>query len=177
MSVRMVGVNSGPARARPHACANRTTPLVIAGDPCTGFRDPGAVMVRPPRSPRHPPAADKFKLAKEWGATKCINPKDHDKPIQQVLIESSPDGWGYDATFECIGHVEVMKAALEAAHRGWGQSVVIGVAAAGQELHTRPFQLVTGRQWKGTAFGGYKSREQVRAAEDLLLLLWGVDSA
>ncbi|KAL6783698.1 GSNOR1 [Auxenochlorella protothecoides x Auxenochlorella symbiontica] len=112
---------------------------------------------------------DKFKLAKEWGATKCINPKDHDKPIQQVLIESSPDGWGYDATFECIGHVEVMKAALEAAHRGWGQSVVIGVAAAGQELHTRPFQLVTGRQWKGTAFGGYKSREQVPGLVELYL--------
>lgn len=81
-----------------------------------------------------------------------------------MLIETSPDGWGYDATFECIGQVDVMRAALEAAHRGWGQSIVIGVAASGQELRTRPFQLVTGRQWKGTAFGGYKSREQVRGA-------------
>ena len=65
--------------------------------------------------------------------------------------------------FECIGNVEVMRAALECAHRGWGVSVVIGVAAAGQEIKTRPFQLVTGRTWKGTAFGGYKSRIQVRA--------------
>jgi S-(hydroxymethyl)glutathione dehydrogenase/alcohol dehydrogenase len=65
-------------------------------------------------------------------------------------------------SFECIGNVQVMRAALECAHRGWGQSVIIGVAAAGQEVSTRPFQLVTGRQWKGTAFGGYKSRVQVR---------------
>lgn len=63
--------------------------------------------------------------------------------------------------FECIGNTAVMRAALECAHRGWGQSVIIGVAAAGQEISTRPFQLVTGRQWKGTAFGGYKSRVQV----------------
>ena len=70
--------------------------------------------------------------------------------------------WGADYTFECIGNVGVMRAALEAAHRGWGQSVIVGVAAAGQEIATRPFQLVTGRQWKGTAFGGYKSRVQVR---------------
>jgi Zn-dependent alcohol dehydrogenase len=63
--------------------------------------------------------------------------------------------------FECIGNTAVMRAALECAHRGWGQSVIIGVAASGQEISTRPFQLVTGRQWKGTAFGGYKSRVQV----------------
>ncbi|KAI7836929.1 hypothetical protein COHA_009261 [Chlorella ohadii] len=104
---------------------------------------------------------DKFEAAKKWGATDCVNPKDYDKPIQQVLVEQSPSGWGIDYTFECIGNVEVMRAALECAHRGWGESVVIGVAAAGKELATRPFQLVTGRVWKGTAFGGYKSRVQV----------------
>ncbi|KAL4421563.1 hypothetical protein ABPG75_010854 [Micractinium tetrahymenae] len=104
---------------------------------------------------------DKFAAAKEWGATDCVNPKDYDKPIQQVLVEMSPSGWGIDYTFECIGSVEVMRAALECAHRGWGESVVIGVAAAGKEIATRPFQLVTGRVWKGTAFGGYKSRLQV----------------
>lgn len=102
---------------------------------------------------------DKFTAAKEWGATECINPKDHEKPIQQVIIELT--GWGCDYTFECIGNVQVMRAALECAHRGWGQSIVIGVAASGQEISTRPFQLVTGRQWKGTAFGGYKSRIQI----------------
>ena len=66
-------------------------------------------------------------------------------------------------SFECIGNVEVMRAALECAHRGWGTSVVVGVAAAGKEISTRPFQLVTGRKWMGTAFGGYKSRQQVGA--------------
>ena len=70
--------------------------------------------------------------------------------------------------FECIGNVHVMRAALECAHRGWGQSVIVGVAAAGQEISTRPFQLVTGRTWKGTAFGGYKSRVQVRVIRWLL---------
>lgn len=72
-----------------------------------------------------------------------------DKPIQQVLIEMT--GWGIDHTFECIGNVHVMRAALESAHRGWGQSIVIGVAGAGEEISTRPFQLVTGRVWKGSA--------------------------
>jgi len=66
-----------------------------------------------------------------------------------------------DYTFECIGNVDVMRSALEAAHKGWGTSVIVGVAAAGQEIKTRPFQLVTGRTWKGTAFGGFKSRDSV----------------
>jgi len=103
----------------------------------------------------------KFELATKWGATECLNPKDHDKPLASVLVEKSPSGWGWDYTFECIGNVEVMRAALECAHRGWGESCVIGVAGSGKEIATRPFQLVTGRQWKGTAFGGYKSRLQV----------------
>mmetsp|Transcript_18648 Transcript_18648/g.52425 ORF Transcript_18648/g.52425 Transcript_18648/m.52425 type:complete len:325 (-) Transcript_18648:261-1235(-) len=101
----------------------------------------------------------KFPIALDWGATECLNPKDFDKPIQAVLIEKTE--WGCDYTFECIGNVQVMRAALEAAHRGWGQSIIVGVAGAGQEISTRPFQLVTGRQWKGTAFGGYKSGIQV----------------
>lgn len=69
--------------------------------------------------------------------------------------------WGYDYTFDCTGNVSVMRDALEVAHRGWGESCIIGVAAAGKEIQTRPFQLVTGRQWKGTAFGGWKSRTEV----------------
>ena len=101
----------------------------------------------------------KFDLARQFGATECINPKDYDKPIQEVLIEMT--GWGIDHTFECIGNVHVMRAALEAAHRGWGQSIVIGVAGAGQEISTRPFQLVTGRVWKGSACGGVKGRTQL----------------
>ena len=101
----------------------------------------------------------KFELARQFGATECINPNDHDKPIQQVLIEMT--GWGIDHTFECIGNVQVMRAALESAHRGWGQSIVIGVAGAGEEISTRPFQLVTGRVWKGSAFGGVKGRTEL----------------
>jgi S-(hydroxymethyl)glutathione dehydrogenase/alcohol dehydrogenase len=101
----------------------------------------------------------KFALATQMGATDCVNPKDHDKPIQQVIVEMT--GWGVDHSFECIGNVQVMRAALECAHRGWGQSVIIGVAGAGQEISTRPFQLVTGRTWKGTAFGGVKGRSQL----------------
>lgn len=102
---------------------------------------------------------EKFAMAREFGATDCLNPNDYDKPIQQVIVEMTK--WGVDHTFECIGNVNVMRAALESAHRGWGQSVIIGVAGAGQEISTRPFQLVTGRTWKGTAFGGVKGRTQL----------------
>jgi S-(hydroxymethyl)glutathione dehydrogenase/alcohol dehydrogenase len=102
---------------------------------------------------------DKFDLARVFGATDCVNPKDFDKPIQQVIVEMT--GWGVDHSFECIGNVNVMRAALECAHRGWGQSVIIGVAGSGQEISTRPFQLVTGRRWLGTAFGGVKGRSEL----------------
>ncbi|XP_046969077.1 alcohol dehydrogenase class-3 [Vanessa cardui] len=110
---------------------------------------------------------DKFEVAKKFGVNEFVNPKDYDKPIQQVLVDLT-DG-GLDYTFECIGNVNTMRAALEACHKGWGESVIIGVAAAGEEISTRPFQLVTGRVWKGTAFGGYKSRDNVpKLVEDYL---------
>ncbi|WP_350046721.1 S-(hydroxymethyl)glutathione dehydrogenase/class III alcohol dehydrogenase [Thalassospira sp.] len=101
----------------------------------------------------------KFDLAKQLGATDCINPKNFDKPIQEVIVEMT-DG-GVDWSFECIGNVNVMRSALECCHKGWGESVIIGVAGAGQEISTRPFQLVTGRVWRGTAFGGVKGRSQL----------------
>lgn len=101
----------------------------------------------------------KYEVAKKFGVTEFVNPKDYDKPIQEVLAELT-DG-GLDYTFECIGNVTTMRAALEACHKGWGVSVIIGVAGSGEEIRTRPFQLVTGRTWKGTAFGGYKSRDSV----------------
>ena len=101
----------------------------------------------------------KFELAKQFGATEFVNPKDYDRPVQEVIVEMT--GWGVDHSFECIGNVNVMRSALECAHRGWGQSVVIGVAGAGQEISTRPFQLVTGRRWIGSAFGGVKGRSQL----------------
>lgn len=101
----------------------------------------------------------KFDLAKQLGATDCINPKNFDKPIQDVIVELT-DG-GVDFSFECIGNVDVMRSALECCHKGWGESVIIGVAGAGQEISTRPFQLVTGRVWRGTAFGGVKGRTEL----------------
>jgi len=110
---------------------------------------------------------DKFKIAKDFGCTDCVNPKDFDKPIQEVLVGMT-DG-GLDYTFECVGNVHTMRQALESCHKGWGESIIIGVAASGQEISTRPFQLVTGRVWRGTAFGGYKSRDSVpKLVEDYL---------
>ncbi|MXR68501.1 S-(hydroxymethyl)glutathione dehydrogenase/class III alcohol dehydrogenase [Shewanella sp. JBTF-M18] len=101
----------------------------------------------------------KFELACQLGATDCINPKNYDKPIQEVIVELT-DG-GVDYSFECIGNVDVMRSALECCHKGWGESVIIGVAGAGQEISTRPFQLVTGRVWRGSAFGGVKGRSEL----------------
>ena len=103
----------------------------------------------------------KFELAKQLGATDCINPKNYDKPIQDVIVEMTDGGVEY--SFECIGNVDVMRSALECCHKGWGESVVIGVAGAGQEISTRPFQLVTGRVWRGSAFGGVKGRSELPA--------------
>lgn len=101
----------------------------------------------------------KEKVAKEFGATHFINPKQFDQPIQQVLADRT-DG-GLDYTFECIGNIHTMRAALEACHKGWGESIIIGAEVAGQEISTRPFELVTGRVWRGSAFGGWKSRDSV----------------
>ncbi|CAJ1864912.1 S-(hydroxymethyl)glutathione dehydrogenase/class III alcohol dehydrogenase [Aeromonas jandaei] len=101
----------------------------------------------------------KFELARKLGATDCINPNDYDRPIQEVIVELT-DG-GVDFSFECIGNVKVMRAALECCHKGWGESVIIGVAGAGQEISTRPFQLVTGRVWRGSAFGGVRGRSEL----------------
>jgi S-(hydroxymethyl)glutathione dehydrogenase/alcohol dehydrogenase len=98
--------------------------------------------------------------AKKFGATEFINPTQLDgKRIQDHLVAIT-DG-GLDYTFDCTGNVQVMRAALEACHKGWGVSTIIGVAAAGQEISTRPFQLVTGRTWRGTAFGGVKGRTEL----------------
>ena len=89
--------------------------------------------------------------------TECFSPLDGNA----IDWLKEREEWGIDFTYDCTGNVRVMRDALEAAHRGFGESCVIGVAAAGQELATRPFQLITGRQWKGTAFGGWKSRTSV----------------
>jgi S-(hydroxymethyl)glutathione dehydrogenase/alcohol dehydrogenase len=98
-------------------------------------------------------------LAEKFGMTHFVNPKEVESDLVPHLVNLTRGGADY--TFECIGNVEVMRQALECCHKGWGVSVIIGVAGAGQEIHTRPFQLVTGRVWKGTAFGGAKGRRDV----------------
>ncbi|MCK9988753.1 MAG: S-(hydroxymethyl)glutathione dehydrogenase / alcohol dehydrogenase [Azoarcus sp.] len=103
--------------------------------------------------------ADKFEIAKQLGATDFVNPTEHDKPIQDVIVAMT-DG-GVDYSFECVGNVKLMRAALECCHKGWGESTIIGVAGAGQEISTRPFQLVTGRVWRGSAFGGVRGRTEL----------------
>lgn len=119
----------------------------------------GAVMAKAERIIAIDLNEDKFEMAKLLGATDFVNPKNYDAPIQEVIVELT-DG-GVDYSFECIGNVNVMRSALECCHKGWGESVIIGVAGAGQEISTRPFQLVTGRVWRGSAFGGVKGRSQL----------------
>ena len=102
--------------------------------------------------------ADKKPLAEKFGMTDFVNPAEVDDVVGAIV--DLTDG-GVDYSFECIGKVEVMRQALECCHKGWGESIIIGVAASGQEISTRPFQLVTGRVWRGTAFGGAKGRTDV----------------
>jgi Zn-dependent alcohol dehydrogenase len=110
--------------------------------------------------------AKKFDIAKQFGATDCFNPMD--STFKEDLL--AKEKWGINFTYDCTGNVAVMRNALEMAHRGFGESMVIGVAAAGKELATRPFQLVTGRCWKGTAFGGWKSVQDVPKLANKALL-------
>src|SRR5215472_15881152 len=103
-------------------------------------------------------------LARKFGMTHFVNPKEVKGDLVPYLVELT--GGGADYSFECIGNVDVMRQALECCHRGWGVSVIIGVAGSGQEIKTRPFQLVTGRVWKGTAFGGVRGRTEVPGIVD-----------
>ena len=102
---------------------------------------------------------DKKAIAERFGMTHFVNPKEVEGDLVAYLVDLT--GGGADYSFECIGNVTTMRQALECAHKGWGESVIIGVAGAGQEISTRPFQLVTGRVWRGTAFGGARGRTDV----------------
>jgi S-(hydroxymethyl)glutathione dehydrogenase/alcohol dehydrogenase len=119
----------------------------------------GAVMAKAERIFAVDINEEKFALARALGATDFINPKKYDKPIQEVLEELTQGGVDY--SFECVGNVDLMRSALESCHMGWGEAIIIGVAGAGKEIRTRPFQLVTGRVWKGTAFGGVRGRTEL----------------
>jgi S-(hydroxymethyl)glutathione dehydrogenase/alcohol dehydrogenase len=122
----------------------------------------GAVMAGAERIIAIDTNAKKFELALQLGATETLDPADGD--VVDAIVEKT--GGGADYTFECIGNVETMGQALRASARGWGQSIIIGVAGAGQEIHNRPFLLVTGRSWRGSAFGGVKGRKELPAYVD-----------
>lgn len=102
---------------------------------------------------------ERVEIAKKFGMTEFVNPQEVEGDLVPYLVDRT--GGGADYTFECIGNVEVMRQALESCHKGWGESIIIGVAPAGAEITTRPFQLVTGRNWRGTAFGGARGRRDV----------------
>ncbi len=101
----------------------------------------------------------KRELAERFGMTHFVNPTEVEGDLVECLVDLT--GGGADYSFECIGNVDVMRQALECCHKGWGESIIIGVAGAGQEISTRPFQLVTGRVWRGSAFGGARGRTDV----------------
>jgi S-(hydroxymethyl)glutathione dehydrogenase/alcohol dehydrogenase len=122
---------------------------VVQGARMAGANMIVGVDINPKRKP----------LAEKFGMTHFVNPKDLKGDVVAHLVEIT--GGGADYSFECVGNVELMRQALECCHRGWGTSVIIGVAGAGQEIRTRPFQLVTGRNWRGTAFGGARGRTDV----------------
>ena len=111
--------------------------------------------------------SDKAAIARQFGMTDFVNPNELKGDLVGHLVELT--GGGADYSFECIGNVEVMRAALECCHKGWGESVIIGVAPAGAEIQTRPFQLVTGRVWRGSAFGGARGRTDVPGIVDLYM--------
>lgn len=119
----------------------------------------GAVMAKAERIIVIDINEEKFEMARMLGATDFVNPKKYDRPIQEVIVELT--NGGVDYSFECIGKVDLMRSALECCHKGWGESIIIGVAGAGEEICTRPFQLVTGRVWRGSAFGGVKGRSEL----------------
>jgi S-(hydroxymethyl)glutathione dehydrogenase/alcohol dehydrogenase len=119
----------------------------------------GAVMAKAGRIIGIDINEEKFALAKALGATDCINPSKLKQDLVPYLIDLS-DG-GVDYSFECVGNIKLMRQALECCHKGWGKSTIIGVAGSGEEISTRPFQLVTGRTWQGSAFGGVKGRTEL----------------
>ena len=119
----------------------------------------GAVMAKAARIIAIDMNPGKFEMARQLGATDTLHPADLTGSVTEAIVDMT--NGGVDYSFECIGNVDVMREALECCHMGWGVSTIIGVAGAGQEIRTRPFQLVTGRTWKGTAFGGVKGRSQL----------------
>lgn len=161
------GITTGYGAATITANVQKGDNVAVFGAGCVGL---SAVQGAVEREANKIIVVDTNPKKKEWGekfgATDFINPKDlpHGTSIVDQLVKMT-DG-GCDFTFDCTGNVDVMRDALEACHKGWGTSVIIGVAPAGKEIKTRPFQLVTGRVWKGAAFGGVKGRTQLPGIVD-----------
>jgi len=156
------GITTGYGAAVETAKIEEGSNIAIFGAGCVGLSViQGAVQRKAAKIIVVDVNPNKKEWAFKFGATDFLNPTDlkNNQSVQEKLIEMT-DG-GCDYTFDCTGNVGVMRTALEACHKGWGVSIVIGVAAAGQEISTRPFQLVTGRVWKGCAFGGIKGRTQL----------------
>jgi len=127
----------------------------------------GAVMAKASRIIAIDLNPIKWPMANALGATDYVNPKDHDRPIEQVIVDIT--NGGVDYSFECIGNVHAMRSALECCHKGWGESIIIGAAGAGQEISTRPLQLIGGRVWRGSVFGGVKGRSELPGYVDRYL--------
>jgi len=155
------GITTGYGAAVETAKVEEGSTVAVFGGGCVGLSVvQGAVKCKASKIIVVDLNPNKKEWAEKFGATDFVNPSElKNQTIVEKLIEMT-DG-GLDYTFDCTGNVGVMRAALEACHKGWGQSIVIGVAAAGQEISTRPFQLVTGRVWRGSAFGGIKGRTQL----------------
>jgi S-(hydroxymethyl)glutathione dehydrogenase/alcohol dehydrogenase len=163
------GVTTGYGAATKTANVTEGSTVAVFGVGCVGLAViDGAVANKAGKSIAVDTNDGKESWAKKFGATDFINPsKLGEQSIVDKLVEMT-DG-GLDYTFDCTGNVKVMRSALEACHKGWGVSTVIGVAAAGQEISTRPFQLVTGRKWQGSAFGGVKGRSELPGLVDKYL--------
>jgi S-(hydroxymethyl)glutathione dehydrogenase/alcohol dehydrogenase len=156
------GITTGYGAARITAKVEEGSNIAVFGAGCVGLSVvQGAVAQKAGKIIVVDVNPAKEEWSRRFGATDFVNPTQlpEGKSVVDRLVEMT-DG-GCDYTFDCTGNVSVMRAALEACHKGWGQSIIIGVAAAGQEIATRPFQLVTGRVWKGSAFGGVKGRSQL----------------
>ncbi|OAA59105.1 formaldehyde dehydrogenase [Niveomyces insectorum RCEF 264] len=161
------GITTGYGAARVTAAVEAGSNIAVFGAGCVGLSVvQGAVANQAGKIIVVDVNPAKETWARQFGATDFVNPAalPEGTTIVDRLIEMT-DG-GCDYTFDCTGNVQVMRAALEACHKGWGQSIIIGVAAAGQEISTRPFQLVTGRVWRGGAFGGIKGRTQMPGLVD-----------
>lgn len=162
------GITTGIGAVLNTAKVTPGSTVAVFGLGCIGLSVvQGAVMAKASRIIAIDLNPIKWTLAQALGATDFINPKDFDQPIQQVIVDLTKGGVDY--SFECIGNVHVMRSALECCHKGWGESIIIGVAGAGQEISTRPIQLVNGRVWRGSVFGGVKGRSQLPGYVDRYL--------